>query len=472
MGSVDLIADAGSLGAQLADLTPRSRVGDEPPSNGEDEGLPAIAERLKHATGMDFAGYKSSTLQRQVRRRMAIRKSPDVDAYLALLADDEDEAAILASNILVTVTSFFRDPEAFEALRGHLTTYLRDFDSDSVLRVWVPGCATGEEVYSIAMLVSEVLERPSELHRRLKIFGTDLDESSLAVARRAVYSPQAMSNLPDDLRDLYTIETDAGFQVAEIIRECTVFARHDVGEDPPFPRIDLVSFRNTLIYFKEALQARVIGMLEFALRGGGLLFLGSAENLDSKARGFRAIDVDHRLFARTGEAAPKSTRTMTPPSEAPDRKGSGSGVARRSARAQKSELMQQVMLLEAVLRQSGRAFLVLDDDHRLVEVVGDVGEYCRVAEGRMTGEIMSFLREELQAEARAVLLLSRAESMPITGHSVRLHDHDVHLVATRVPVGDATFTTLMFERESISRGTGSHAPWLWPRRSIGFVSTR
>lgn len=453
LGSVDLIDEAGPLGEQLAGLVPGTMGAGLPLPGGEQ--IPAITSHLKRCTGIDFSGYKESTVRRQVQRRMAIRQIMDIDSYVAALDAEAAEARALANNLLVTVTSFFRDPESFDALRDELVTYLDGKETDDVLRVWVPGCATGEEVFSIAMLVSEILGRPSDLARRLKIFGTDLDESSLAAARVAVYPVSAVARIPAPLRDVYTKETSEGFRISDVLRECTVFARHDVGTDPPFPRIDLVSCRNTLIYFKPNLQERVIGILGFALRPGSLLFLGSAETLDRKLSGFRVVDADHRIFRRTSEVSPPSFYAHAAPSGRTEQ-----AVQPRNRRAPvpgayDNGLEQQVALLEAVLRQSGKAFLVLDDEHRLLEVVGDVGEYCRVAEGRMTAGVVSFLRPELQEEARALLLLCRADPQPVVGQSIALVDLEraVHLVATRVELGESAFTILVFQPDEMLPST-------------------
>ncbi len=448
LGSVDLVASAGELGEQLAGLTPGSGpIGDALPL-AEDEAFLAITTQLKRSTGIDFSGYKDATMRRQVQRRMAILRIGDIDSYLTALDGDADEARALSNNLLVTVTAFFRDTEAFDALREQLTAYLDRPDTGEPLRVWVPGCATGEEVFSIAMLVSEILGRPTDLAQRLKIFGTDLDETSLAVARRAVYPLSAVTHIPEPLRDAYTQETSEGFRIADLLRECTVFARHDVSTDPPFPQVDLVSCRNTLIYFKAPLQERVIGILGLALRAGGLLFLGSAETLDRKLSGFRIVDADLRIFMRTDEAARSSAYSHIVPAERADRPES-----RRipTTGALDGGHDHRAALLEAVLRVQGRVLLVMDDQHRLIEVVGDVGPYCRVAEGRMTGAVIPFLRPELQEEARALLLVCRANPEPVVGQSIELADTErwVHLVATRVEIGDAAYTILVFELDDV-----------------------
>ncbi len=445
LGGADLVADVTELGKRLAAQPPDriEWVGQDLPAPAADM-LSSITNQVRRATGIDFAQYKESTLDRQVRRRMAIRQVSDIDDYFALLVQDPDEAHALSSNLLVTVTSFFRDPLAFEALHARLADYVAEHVDDDPIRVWVPGCASGEEAYTIGMIISDVLGHPADLSRHLKIFATDLDETSLAIARRAHYAPTAALSIPDEYRSRFITETPEGGQVAEVLRECTVFARHDVAQDPPFPRIDLISCRNTLIYFTEPLQEVALGMFAFALRPGGLLLLGKSENLARTTLGFAVLDADRRIFVRNNEPAPlpqagtlrapdRSTRALVSPIP-------------RIAVVRDAVLEHHTELLEALVRSSGRIFLILDEDHNLVEVVGDVSPYCRVPEGRATSAAGSFLRPELQEEARALFLLSRTSSGPATGRVIHLTDPDiaVRLEASRLPVATRQLIVLAF----------------------------
>ena len=217
LGNPDVVADAGELGPRLAEIPTSVGVGGAKLPPVEDGVIPQVVAQLRRSIGIDFAEYKPSTLKRQVQRRMAVRQIDVISDYVALLAAEPDEAQALKQNLLVTVTSFFRDPEAFQVLRDALGTYLARPGADEVLRVWVPGCATGEEVYSIAMIVGDLMGRPADLARRLKIFGTDLDDASLALARRAVYPASALSRIPEPLRSAYARQGGDSFQVADVL---------------------------------------------------------------------------------------------------------------------------------------------------------------------------------------------------------------------------------------------------------------
>ncbi|MBU6244772.1 MAG: PAS domain-containing protein [Actinomycetales bacterium] len=454
IGSVDLVADPADLGRRIADLSPDrdGAVGQPLPASAADM-RSSITGQLRHAVGIDFSRYKESTLRRQIQRRMAVRQAADIDAYFDLLAKDPAEGQALAGNLLVTVTSFFRDPEAFDALGEHLRGYVRSLEEDRCLRVWVPGCATGEEAYSIAILIADLLGRPSDLRGRLKVFGTDLDEAGLAIARRAAYPASAISRVPEGLRSAYLRLTPDGFTIADVIRECTVFARHDVCVDPPFPRIDLISCRNTLIYFTPPLQRQVLGMFAFSLRSKGLLLLGKAENLERRTPGFDVINGDWRLFERNGDPAPLASQ---PAPASADRRAKARPASQGPSSAADDVLEREVELLHSLIRETGQAYLVLDDEHRLVHVVGDVADYCQIPEGRLTTAAGSFLRPELQDQARTLFLLCRADRAPVASSPIRLDDLglDVVLTARPVPVAGTTMTALGITRLISS----DHAP--------------
>jgi two-component system CheB/CheR fusion protein len=449
LGGVDLVSGAANLGERISDLASGGSRSLGELAIPETDVLSTAAAHLRRSMGIDFSLYKPSTLYRQIRRRMAIRYMDDIDDYLDVLAVDAEEARALSANLLVTVTSFFRDPAAFDALRFALQRYLNELGAGEVLRVWAPGCATGEEVYSIAMLVSDLLGHPADLGQRLKIFGTDLDEASLATARRATYPVAALDQIPEPLRALYVREKGDEFQIADLLRECAVFARHDVGSDAPFPRIDLISCRNTLIYFTAPLQHRVLNVFGFALRPGGLLFLGSAENFDRDETGFATVSAEHRIFQRTGRQLTSSEFVASPSSGLRSRRLEQQGGLTDFDGSPASSVVQvdgHLALLEELVRFSGNAYLVLDDRHTLIRVVGDVASYCQMPEGRMTTSVGSFLRPELRDEARALLLLCRTQHEPIIGQSCSLPnlDHPLHLEASRIQVGDEAFVVLAF----------------------------
>ncbi len=448
-GVVDVVAPAGELGARSSSLDLRDLSGEWRGGSAPDaDMLAAVTAQLRRSVGTDFSGYKERTLARQVQRRMAVTGAATLDDYFAILAQDKDEAQHLASNLLVTVTSFFRDPEAFAALRAVLRPVLESVPMGERIRVWVPGCATGEEVYSLAMLVSDLLGHPEALADRLKVFGTDLDEASLAVARRARYPESAGQSIPVGYRERFTVEQDGGFVISESLRACTVFARHDVAEDPPFPRIDLLSCRNTLIYFTEPLQRRVIANFGYSLRPGGLLFLGRTETLDRGTRGFTGVDAQWRIFGRTEEDVERPSYATT---RSPGAYSRPVGKDQRVPVLMPAPTESHDELLEALVRSTGRVFMVVDENLDLVEVVGDVAPFCRVPEGRVTTSVMSLLRPELQEEARALLLLARTQGSVVVGTPETLLDPEVtvQLEVRPLPVGNRELQVLAFE---IDRG--------------------
>ena len=268
------------------------------------EGLARVLELLRKANGTDFGAYKKTTLRRRIARRLAVRHIETLDEYARHLEGDAAEAAALYEDCLISVTSFFRDPEVFQALSEQvLPLLLKDRPSDSPLRVWVPGCATGEEVYSIAMCL---LERTAELSRNpsLQVFATDLSEGALAKAREGTYVESIARDVsPERLRRFFA-KVGGHYQISKAIREMCVFARHDLTRDPPYSRMDLISCRNVLIYLEPRLQERVFATLHYALRPEGFLVVGPAETAGASSALFSALDEKHRIYSRKAATGP------------------------------------------------------------------------------------------------------------------------------------------------------------------------
>ena len=446
LGSVDLVADPAALGAQLCAWFTSGR---DWTSRLEDDTAPLLltsaAAQLKQCTGVDFSQYKESTLRRQVQRRMAIRGVHSLEDYLPLLSTDPSEGQALLQNLLVTVTSFFRNPDAFAALGRQLEPLLARRDPGDRLRVWVPACATGEEAYSIGMTVSEVLGHPADLSQQLKIFATDLDEQSLAIGRRGHYPISAAKAIPEALFERFAVRHDNSFEICKELRSCIVFARHNVSEDPPFPNIDLISCRNALIYFTAPLQERVIDLFGFSLHSGGLLFLGSSESL-GRTSGFSVVNPLHRIYERSRQSRSRTRLSLAKPMQAPPLPPR---LAHALASVRETVPEQHIKLLEALIRTLAHPCLVVDENHDLVEVVGDVSPFCKLPEGRMTAAAGAFLRDELQSEARALFLLVRADRAAASSGSLQLPGlaSTIHLEAAPLQVGERALTVLSFVQE-------------------------
>lgn len=263
-----------------------------------------LLDKLKARRGIDCSGYKSGHLLRRLRRRMLATASHSVEEYLALVETHPEELDALARDILITVTGFFRDAGAFAALRSQVEEICaRHSGAGSDIRAWVAGCATGEEAYSIAILFAEVLRCQPDAPR-VQIFATDIDDDALAVARRGLYPVAALlQSMPEDLLQRHFQPHGNTCEVGKHLRDMIVFARHNLVEDPPFQRLDLLVCRNVLIYFDNALQARVLKRLHFALRDHGVLFLGRSESVGRAQALFMTLDPGERLYRKQAVAA-------------------------------------------------------------------------------------------------------------------------------------------------------------------------
>ncbi|WP_282602546.1 chemotaxis protein CheB [Paracoccus sp. PARArs4] len=256
-----------------------------------------ICEVLHEQCGHDFGGYKMSTLVRRIRRRMQVLGIQTARAYLAHLERDCDECDALQNEFLINVTRFFRDPELFRTLRDRaIRPMVRDSDGEE-LRIWVPGCSSGEEAYSIAMLIDAEM-RAAGMRPRFTVFASDIDKKMIEVARTGSYPISALADIPEELRGEYTTHRDALMQITPQLRDRVRFSIHSVLRDPPFARVDLISCRNLLIYLDEELQSRVLPLFHYALRPGGFLFLGPSEGVRRESVHFNELDRPARLFQR------------------------------------------------------------------------------------------------------------------------------------------------------------------------------
>jgi two-component system CheB/CheR fusion protein len=258
-----------------------------------------LCATLRKAVGHDFAGYKKSTFIRRVERRMHVRNIKSGKAYLHRLRADNSECEALFRDLLINVTRFFRDAEMFDALRTKvIEPLLRNRHPDEDIRVWVPGCSSGEEAYTIAMLFAQAA-RNLDVPNPVQIFASDIDEQMLQVAREGRYPASALGDMPSMFQENYTIPHGDHFTIAGHIRDLIRFSNHSIVRDPPFSRIDLVSCRNLLIYFDERLQQTVMPLLHYAIRPGGYLFLGPSESIGRFDQLFPAIDHHSRIFERS-----------------------------------------------------------------------------------------------------------------------------------------------------------------------------
>jgi two-component system CheB/CheR fusion protein len=254
-----------------------------------------IFSLVQRRTGRDFSHYKKSTITRRIERRMSFNQMESLGDYVTLLERSPEEIDLLVRDFLIRVTSFFRDPEAFDALKGHLEQLINAKTEGETLRVWVPGCSGGEEAYSLAMIIHGIMENQGK-YRDWHVFATDLDQAAIEEARRGIYPDNIRQDVAPERLRKYFVRRDDRYQVSREIRDKLVFAVQDVITDPPFSRMDLISARNLLIYFDDELQKKVVPLFHYALNNGGLLFLGTAETVGAFTDLFTSIDKKWRIY--------------------------------------------------------------------------------------------------------------------------------------------------------------------------------
>ncbi len=379
------------------------------------EGIFALVEEV---TRVDFREYKSPTFERRLARRMALRRVETRGAYLALLKETPEEALALCEDALIHVTSFFRDPDVLESLKTSVfPALMKDKSARTPLRLWVAGCATGEEVYSLAILLVEFL---GDSARPIQIFGSDVSVKSIEAARSGRYPDSALRDVSDERRRRYFVKGERGYRIVKSIRDQCVFVQHDLARDPPFSRVDFISCRNVLIYFDSALQKRVLPTFHYALSQPGFLLLGRAESISGFKQLFEAVDRGAKVFARTStpsvlhfarRAEPR--RPDPTPSRPHDPAGDhGDGRVDLSRRLDR--------LLAGRYAPPG---VVVNERMEILQVHGETGAYLRPAPGAPQNNVMAMARGGLAMALRATVAKAKAGGVPVRAAGVEV-DHD------------------------------------------------
>lgn len=370
--------------------------------------LQKIFVLLRTATEHDFSMYKSNTIFRRLERRMNINQIEDIDDYVSFLQESDKEAKVLFKELLIGVTSFFRDPAPFELLKEkYLPELLQDKPYNYQVRIWVPGCSSGEEAYSIAIILHECMEATGRSFP-VQIFGTDLDEESINVARVGRYPHSIADQLTPERLKKYFSRDDHHFTVTKAIREMLVFAPQNIIKDPPFTHIDLVCCRNLLIYFNATLQDKLLPIFHYSLRPGGLLFLGSSETIGHKSDLFVIIDKKWKIFKK-----------MNMESRHPEMKFP---ITDQSLEAREKEVVrpadqprsiQMLRLLKTVLFHSELPpCVIIDSAANIIYIHGRTGRYLEPAEGEITANVVEMARPGLRAGLISALRRINGERDP------------------------------------------------------------
>ena len=378
-----------------------------PPRIPDQAALEKIFGVLEKRTGADFSSYKKTTVLRRVQRRMVLHRVDRIADYAARLEADASEADALHDDLLIHVTSFFRDPEAFVALGSVLPALLRGRDANAPVRVWVPGCATGEEAYSVAMCLLETLsDLPS--NPPVQVFATDLSESAIETARLGSYLENVAAVVSPERLARFFVKVDGSYHVSKAVRDLIVFARHDVARDPPFSRLDLISCRNLLIYLEPGLQRRVLGTFHYALAPGGHLLLGRSETVGASADLFDLVDKDHRIYTKLAVHSPPATR---PAPAAPT--ATGGPAARAAATPAPSPRSDGEREAERLLlTRFAPASVLVDESGQVLHMRGPVDRFLSHSQGAASHDLARMMPRELVPELKRLLREAGDQGVP------------------------------------------------------------
>lgn len=389
--AVDRILSPEQMGSELARLVLVPNIESE--SENADQRsveLSDFFELLRQRTKIDFSSYKLSTVQRRLQRRMIRAECETLASYLIYIDTHPEEWDALAKEILISVTKFYRDKGAFDALKRFAAELIDKKQSGDVVRIWVIACATGEEAYSLGIMFLELLSK-SDKQLELQVFATDIDNNVLAIARRGVYSQACMAEMPAAYVERYFTKSKHGFVPVKALRDCITFARQDIICDPPFSRMDLVSCRNVMIYFNLDLQIKVLSIINYALRDDGLLFLGRSETVRHQEGLFYAADRRARIFRSRGQSRSESVGKMV--------RASLRTVAKPAVDLSPPH---ERIFLHAVADYFGAAVLI-DTQGRILHSHGDVGQLIRFPTGTLELNLVSLIVPEFSSDVFSTL---------------------------------------------------------------------
>lgn len=413
-GVADVEGPVASLPARILDVVHGTPVAPAAAADDEGEAMPGLEQvvtLLRQRTGHDFSGYKPSTLSRRIEHRMQTLQVDRVDAFLRLLRAQPAEVEALFQELLISVTSFFRDPEVWESLRDRvLPALIAASPPGTPIRAWVPGCATGEEAYTLAMVCREALEREDVVGERpLQIFATDLDRVAIEKARTGLYSTAAVAAISPERQRRFFLPVARGLQVAPSIRESVIFAQHNVLFDPPFTRLDLISCRNLLIYLTPELQAQLLPRLHRCLNRGGILLLGSAETAGHAEGLFTSVDGKARIYRRIGGTArdePPGASWNRPRTEAV-------GAPRRPVSAPLTPELE-LPLLRAVAPTA----VLTDERGDVLYVSGSTGDFLEPTVGATPWNLLTMARAECRVAVARTFRQALAQDAPASAHGL------------------------------------------------------
>ncbi len=421
-GNVDFILSPQEIATELANISHHPYIASPTPTQAVEvlaEGesaMPAIFRLLRTATGVNFKQYKQATLNRRILRRMVLCKLENIDDYVTYLREHSAEVQALYEDILIHVTSFFRDPNAFKALSTKVFPNITNQGADVPIRIWVAGCSTGEEAYSLAMCLLEYLDN-QPIKPPIQIYATDISDRAIDTARAGFYKHSAVADVSPERLQRFFLPVDGGYRIGKSIREMCVFARQNICSDPPFSKLDLISCRNVLIYLGAALQKKILPTFHYGLKPTGFLMLGSSETTGDSSDLFTAVDKKQKIYARKLVPArlaldliANHTSEIVPPTPSDDPAWNDFDLQKESDRI--------------VLERFAPVGVVIDHDLEILHFRGQTSLYLEPAPGRASHNLLKMAKDGLKLELRAAIYQARQQNLAVRKENLQIIDAD------------------------------------------------
>ena len=460
-GVVDFVLRPDRIAHEIARLARDPYVaGSADPPAGPLDVEDQILALVREQSGIDFSQYKSNTLHRRIRRRMVLLKMSRLEDYADYLRKTSAEIDALYQDILINVTNFFRNPEAFEALKTRVIPKLfKSHSRREPVRVWVLGCSTGEEPYSLAIALTEYVTE-HHLSAPLTIYATDLNNASVEKSRLGIYPKSIAHDVSAERLQRFFVEVNGGYRVTKAIRDLCIFARHNALTDPPFSRMDLISCRNVMIYMEPTLQRRLLPILHYALKPNGFLFIGPSETIGPHHELFEPEDAKNRIYAKKPIALRIDQRFPVGPQSRhfPERATRGWRETHREPQQDLQREAERVLLSRYV-----PAGVLVNAEFEVLQFRGETGLYLTPAPGKPSLNVLKMAREGLLVALRSLLQRARKEDAAANEPKVRVKSNGGHhdIAVSVVPVGRSTATErcywILFERPLAPAADAPHA---------------
>jgi len=386
-------------------------------------GLATVFQLLRRSTGLDFAHYRQTTILRRIQRRMVVHKIDKLEHYVRFLQANPNEIKALYQDMLINVTSFFRNLGGFEAMRTQVfPEIVKGRRSDRSLRIWTPACSSGEETYSVAITLLEYLGDKAA-GNSIQFFGTDVSESSVARARSGAYPDNIQGDVSSERLRRFFTKMEGGYRISKAIRDMCIFAQHNILNDPPFSQMDLICCRNLLIYLEPALQNKLISLFHYATRLGGFLVLGNSEGIGSATNLFATVDRSHKIFSKKATAVRQTVSFSLNLSSGQIDPGS-TRMPLKQTDSVWNYVEAQKEFDRRVLSQYSPATVFVNDDLEIIHTRGSVNRFLKLMPGRASLSILKMAQERLLLEPRNAISRAKKQNLVVRKENVQIKDGD------------------------------------------------